>query len=63
MSDVVISVPTRFDIEQRKAMKTASVHAGFTSVKLINEPTAAFLAHKKLNENKVQGTRCITTVR
>ena len=52
VSDVVVSVPTRFGIKQREATRTAAKHAGFTSVTLINEPTAAFLAHKNLTKTR-----------
>lgn len=41
VSKAVVTVPANFDDSQRKATKDAAHVAGFTDVKLLNEPTAA----------------------
>ncbi|NTT86106.1 Hsp70 family protein [Tabrizicola fusiformis] len=43
--DVVISVPAYFNELQRKAVRAAGTIAGLNVTRLINEPTAAALAH------------------
>ena len=45
ISEVVISVPAYFDDNQRKATIVAAELAGLTVTRLINEPTAAAIAH------------------
>jgi hypothetical protein len=41
VTKAVVTVPANFDDSQRKATKDAAHVAGFTEVKLLNEPTAA----------------------
>ena len=53
VSGAIITVPAYFDDSQRKATKLAGEIAGFEVKRIINEPTAAALAHgltKKKNE-------------
>ncbi len=45
ISEVVISVPAYFSDQQRKQVQLAAELAGLDAVRLINEPTAACLAH------------------
>ena len=45
VSDVVISVPAYFDDAQRQATRDAGRIAGLNVLRIINEPTAAALAH------------------
>lgn len=47
ISQVVIAVPAHYDIHQRWATLQAAEIAGFSSVRLINEATAAVLAYKR----------------
>lgn len=44
ISETCISVPAYFNNKQREATKQAAKLAGFTSIRLLNEPTAAALA-------------------
>jgi len=45
ITDVVITCPANFDDSQRKATKTAGEIAGFSVLRIINEPTAAALSY------------------
>ncbi|AUI85504.1 molecular chaperone HscC [Vibrio azureus] len=45
IQDVVISVPAYFNDHQRKEVRYSAELAGLNAVRLINEPTAASLAH------------------
>ena len=45
ISDAIISVPAYFNDHQRKATKRAGELAGLNVVRIINEPTAAAIAH------------------
>ena len=45
VSKCVITVPARFNENQRKATRDAATIAGLEAVKIINEPTAAALAY------------------
>lgn len=44
VNEVCISVPAYFNNKQREATKQAATLAGFASIRLLNEPTAAALA-------------------
>jgi molecular chaperone DnaK (HSP70) len=48
--NVVIAVPTGFSMCQRKLMCHAATMAGIQSFRIINEPSAAVLAHRILSE-------------
>ena len=45
VTDAIISVPAYFNDKQRKATKRAGELAGLNVVRIINEPTAAAIAH------------------
>ncbi len=45
VSDAIISVPAYFNDQQRKATRRAGQLAGLNVLRLVNEPTAAALAH------------------
>ncbi len=45
ISEVVLSVPARFENEAREATRRAAQMAGLTVLRLINEPTAAALSY------------------
>jgi molecular chaperone HscC len=45
ISDAIISVPAYFNDQQRKATRLAGQLAGLNVLRLVNEPTAAALAH------------------
>jgi molecular chaperone DnaK len=45
VEDATVTVPANFDDSQRQATKDAALIAGFRTVNLINEPTAAALAY------------------
>ena len=45
VTDAIISVPAYFNDHQRKATKRAGELAGLNVVRIINEPTAAAIAH------------------
>ncbi len=45
VSDAIISVPAYFNDQQRKATRLAGQLAGLNVLRLVNEPTAAALAH------------------
>ena len=45
ITDAIISVPAYFNDKQRKATKRAGELAGLNVVRIINEPTAAAIAH------------------
>lgn len=51
VSDAIISVPAYFNDLQRKATKRAGELAGLNVVRIINEPTAAAIAHGMTEEN------------
>ena len=51
VSNVVIAVPAHYDIHQRWATLQAAEIAGFSSVRLLNEATAAVLAYKHTSES------------
>jgi len=57
VSDVVITVPAHFNDHQRQATKDAALISGFNVQRVINEPTAAGLAHG-LNTKK-NGTAAV----
>lgn len=57
VTDVVITVPAHFNDHQRQATKDAALIAGFNVQRVINEPTAAGLAHG-LNTRK-NGTAAV----
>ncbi|MFB0564576.1 MAG: molecular chaperone DnaK [Candidatus Aminicenantaceae bacterium] len=50
ITDVIITVPAHFDDAQRQATKDAAIVAGLNVLRVINEPTAASLAHKLINK-------------
>jgi len=50
LEDVVITVPAYFNHRHRAATKRAGELAGFKSIKIINEPTAALLAYNTINK-------------
>jgi molecular chaperone DnaK len=54
VSDVVLSVPARFENAAREATKKAAVMAGLNVVRLINEPTAAALAYGIDHQTHIQ---------
>ena len=54
IKDVVISVPARFDDNQRELIKNCAINAGFNVIRLINEPTAGALAYNCIGNNKEQ---------
>ena len=54
--ELYLSVPTRFNSLQREALMKAASRAGFTSVKLVNEPTAAALGYIKDSSIKSEET-------
>lgn len=45
VSQTVVTVPAYFTADQKKATRRAAKLAGFEEVKLLNEPTAAAIAH------------------
>ena len=51
VTDAIISVPAYFNDLQRKATKRAGELAGLNVVRIINEPTAAAIAHGMSEEN------------
>ena len=51
----VVTVPADFGARERIATKTAALDAGFSSVKLLNEPSAAALAFANESEEKIKG--------
>ncbi len=57
VTDVVITVPAHFNDHQRQATKDAALISGFNVQRVINEPTAAGLAHG-LNTKK-NGTAAV----
>ena len=54
VTDAIISVPAYFNDLQRKATKRAGELAGLNVVRIINEPTAAAIAHGMTEENDVR---------
>ncbi len=46
VDEVTITVPARFSMLQKQLTQEAGIEAGFKSVSIINEPTAAALAYK-----------------
>lgn len=54
ISDVVLSVPARFENDAREATRRAAERAGLRVVRLVNEPTAAAIAYglDHLEENQ-----------
>ncbi len=59
VQEVIITVPAYFGDEERRATKRAGEFAGLTVVDIINEPTAAAIAHGLLESDAVVrgGTR------
>ncbi|KAJ3659868.1 hypothetical protein Zmor_011531 [Zophobas morio] len=58
VNKVVITVPAYFNVTQREVTLEAAKQAGFTVLKLLNEPTAAALAY--YFENEIEEThRCL----
>ncbi|KAI0465197.1 hypothetical protein LJB42_000421 [Komagataella kurtzmanii] len=53
---VVLTTPTNFSDEQKKALKSATKEAGLNVLQFINEPSAALLAHLTAN-NKLEEDR------
>lgn len=51
VTDAIISVPAYFNDLQRKATKRAGELAGLNVVRIINEPTAAAIAHGMMEQN------------
>merc|ERR1711963_161908 len=45
VKDAVVTVPAYFNDSQRQATKDAGVIAGLNIIRIINEPTAAAIAH------------------
>lgn len=45
VTKTVVTVPAYFTADQKKATRRAAKLAGFTEIKLLNEPTAAAIAH------------------
>ena len=58
IKDAVITVPAYFNIPQKQATKDAAKIAGLNVLRIINEPTAAALAHS-CSMGKVEGTKNI----
>ncbi|XP_063923246.1 heat shock 70 kDa protein-like [Zophobas morio] len=54
INKVVITVPAYFNVKQREVTLEAAENAGFTVLKLLNEPTAAALAY--YFDNKIHET-------
>ena len=54
VSDAIISVPAYFNDLQRKATKRAGELAGLNVVRIINEPTAAAIAHGMTEQDDVR---------
>ena len=54
VTDAIISVPAYFNDLQRKATKRAGELAGLNVVRIINEPTAAAIAHGMTEQNDVR---------
>lgn len=51
VTDAVITVPAYFNNSQREATKNAASIAGFTKIRIINEPTAAAIAYGMNNKS------------
>lgn len=51
VTEAVISVPAYFDVRQRAATKRAGALAGIRVERLVNEPSAAALAHRREGED------------
>lgn len=51
VDETVVTVPAHYDDRQRSATIEAALLAGFTSVSLLNEPTAAALPYAQRSEN------------
>ena len=45
MNDAVVTVPAYFNDSQRQSTKDAGTIAGLNMMRIINEPTAAAIAH------------------
>ena len=56
VTDAIISVPAYFNDHQRKATKRAGELAGLNVVRIINEPTAAAIAHGMM---ETDDARCL----
>ncbi len=54
VTDAIISVPAYFNDHQRKATKRAGELAGLNVVRIINEPTAAAIAHGMAEQDDVR---------
>ena len=54
VTDAIISVPAYFNDLQRKATKRAGEMAGLNVVRIINEPTAAAIAHGMTEQDDVR---------
>ncbi|MBP3415142.1 MAG: Hsp70 family protein, partial [Clostridia bacterium] len=52
IDEAIISVPAYFNDKQRKATKRAGELAGFRVERIINEPTAAAIAHGLLDKKE-----------
>ncbi|MBB6647352.1 Hsp70 family protein [Halobellus ruber] len=59
VSDVVITVPAYFSSDQKRNTKRAGEEAGFDSVELTNEPTAAALAYGEKQGQEIDGTTLV----
>lgn len=53
-NNVIISVPARFNDNQRELIKTCATHSGFNVIRLLNEPTAASLCYGIENLNSIE---------
>lgn len=49
IGDVVITVPAKYNDTQKEMIKKAAIRAGFDSIKLVIEPTAAAVAFREEN--------------
>ena len=52
VNNVIISVPARFNDNQRELIKRCAINSGFNVLRLLNEPTAAALCYGNNNNTK-----------
>ena len=52
IKDAVMTIPSNFNSEQKKAIRDAAAAAGLNIVRLINESTAAAFSHAYKNREK-----------
>ena len=59
VTDAIISVPAYFNDHQRKATKLAGELAGLNVVRIINEPTAAAIAHGMAEQDDARDRKSV----